>query len=80
VSNPIRRRPDGSVITPNAQEPHCTHPGGEGQPASACSVCKDGEALADWRRQWATYIAENPNSEAARWVRAQERETPPPPS
>ena len=35
-----------------AREPSCQHRGGENQPASACRICKDGPALAEWRGYW----------------------------
>lgn len=52
------------------REPYCIHPGGEKQPASACSVCQDGPRLREWAAGWEAWLAENPDSPEARWVRA----------
>jgi hypothetical protein len=61
MSDTVRRRPDGSVILPPAREPSCEHPGGEHQPASACTTCRHSQRLLDWKRQWGAYFLEHPD-------------------
>jgi hypothetical protein len=64
-----------------AREPDCTHSGWRGnrrlqqltQPASACNVCSQGEELAQWRAEWAAWLAENPDSFEAKWVAEMDR-------
>lgn len=51
-----------------AREPNCRHPGGEEQPASACSTCQHGEFLREWAQAWHDWLAENPDSAEARIV------------
>jgi len=57
------------------REPDCVHGygAGAGHPASACRICKDGPELREWKRAWAAWLAENPNSPEARWVAEMDR-------
>jgi hypothetical protein len=60
MSDEVRRRPDGSVILPDAREPFCIHSQGT-QPMSACIDCQHSPRLRDWKVQWAAYFADHPN-------------------
>lgn len=52
------------VVVPRVEEPRCRHPGGSGQPASACTECRP---LADaWTAEWDRFVAENPDHPMAR--------------
>jgi hypothetical protein len=64
----------GSVQKPlQTREPSCVHPGGRYYPMSSCGVCKSSSELADWKARWAAWLAENPNSLEARFIRATKR-------
>jgi len=55
------------------REPSCVHAPYGHHAASACSTCKDGPRLREWREGWAAWLAENSDSMEARHVRATDR-------
>ena len=57
----------------NFREPYCVHAPYGQHGASSCSTCKDGAAFREWRDGWDAWLAENPGSQEAKWVKATSR-------